>query len=94
MESTNSASSCWRFTIAHDLYPSHCMLETINRYREFCRVEICRSDETESEICIYPNSGVAFQPEQIVGEFFNYMLNLSCLPDSSHLQQEVHRRVR
>lgn len=92
MDSTNSASSCWSITIAHDLYPADCMLETIKQYREFCTVEISRSNEAESHICIYPKSGVPFQADQIVGEFFNYMLSLSCLSFLSRSSQIVHRR--
>jgi hypothetical protein len=87
VESTDLKPPYKQFFIDHDLYPEACILATIHKFEDFCAVEVSKCDENKSMICIYPNSDSSLSADQIIAEFLNYLLNLSCRSFFSRLQQ-------
>ena len=91
-ESTDLELPYQQFVLDHDLYPEACILETIHKYEDFCAVKISKCDENKSMIYIYPNSDSSLSADQIIAEFLNYLLNLSCRSFFSRLQQAYRHK--
>jgi hypothetical protein len=64
--------------ISHELYPKEHLQESIRQFLPFCLVAIIDSNEAESAIRISAETKGMLGAEEIVGEFLNYLLDLSC----------------
>lgn len=93
MQSTESKIFYQQFVLYHDLYPEDCILEAIQKYKDFCSFKVSKSDENSSLIYISPKSDSSLSAGQITAEFLNYLLNLSCRSYFYRLKQTSLERA-
>jgi hypothetical protein len=76
--SADSLCAVENIAILHDLYPKECLIEAVKQFSPFCEITVIGSHETESVINISAKPKETLKAEEIVGEFMNYLLDLSC----------------
>jgi len=78
VHSSGSKNIYQQIILSHDLYPEDCIVEAIHKYKDFCSLELLKSGENKSFLYIYTKSDSSVKVDQIISEFLNYLLDLSC----------------